>query len=191
MHEFKYNTVPRRTADGDVCVATVRFDNSCKNAEPSFGITGGIYGPHRIPYEDRIVFEGKTYWMHSCGCVHEEIEKTFPELAPFLKFHLSSPSGPMHYIANGLYHHKMWGNVVAGPPWSEEKYTAERTEAQHREAFCNTILYDADKDPQLPRMVWWDKEEMTAWLEERRPRLQAEFDDAMQKLYALRETLCT
>ena len=191
MHEFKFQTKPRRHDVRDVLVADVHFETIGGNAEPHFGITGGIYGPHRIPYEDRIVFEKQTYWLHSCGCVHDAIAETFPELAPFLKYHLSSPSGPMHYVANGLYHHKLWGDCVAGPPWSEEKYAKERTVEQHRKHFCDTILYDAEKDLQLDRMVWWDKEEMTAYLEERRPRLQAEFDDAMRKLYALRDSLCT
>lgn len=191
MYEFSYKTPPRRSEVRNAVVAEVRFTTIGGNAEPSLGITGALYGPDRIPHEARIVFEKRTLWMWGCGCVHREISEAFPELEPYLKFHLSSPSGPMHYIANGLYHHKLWGDCVAGPPWSEEKYVKERTEEQHRQAFCDTILYDAEKDLQLPRMVWWDKEEMTAWLVERRPRLQAEFDDALRKLYDLREVLCT
>lgn len=191
MHEFKFKTKPRRTADGDICIAAVHFDSLSGNAEPYFGISGYVYGPRRIPYEELIHFEGKPYWLHTCGSIHTEIEKTFPELAPFLKYHLSSPSGPLHYIANGLYNHELWGDCVAGPPWSEEKYVKERTMEEHREHFCDTILYDAEKDPPLDPMVWWDEEEMTAWLEGRRPRLQAEFDDAMRKVHALRDVLCT
>ncbi len=191
MHEFSYKTSPRRSGERDAVIAEVRFTTYGGNAEPSFGITGAVYGPDRIPYEERIVFEKRTLWMWGCGCVHREIADAFPEITPFLKYHCSSPSGPMHYIANGLYQHKLWGDSIAGPPWSEEKYVKERTAEQHCQAFCDTVLYDPDKDLQLDRMVWWDAEEMTAYLEERRPRIQAEFDAALKKLYDLRESLCT
>jgi hypothetical protein len=35
---------------------------------------------------------------------HDEVVKHFPELAPFIKWHLCSSDGPMHYVANTLYH---------------------------------------------------------------------------------------
>jgi len=39
-----------------------------------------------------------------CGCIHDEIKKHFPELKPFIKWHLfNKDTGPIHYIANTLY----------------------------------------------------------------------------------------
>lgn len=35
--------------------------------------------------------------------MHEEIAKHFPKLAPFIKWHLCSSDGPMHYIGNVMY----------------------------------------------------------------------------------------
>jgi hypothetical protein len=32
------------------------------------------------------------------------VQEHFPELAPFLKWHLCSTDGPLHYIANTRYH---------------------------------------------------------------------------------------
>ncbi len=38
------------------------------------------------------------------GCIHENIAEHFPELAPYIKWHLFDWNGPMHYIANTMYH---------------------------------------------------------------------------------------
>jgi hypothetical protein len=38
------------------------------------------------------------------GCIHEEIAKHFPGLAPLIKWHLCASDGPMHYVANTVYH---------------------------------------------------------------------------------------
>ena len=69
--------------------ATVRHDDECGNGHNSFAITG------EIRYRGMI---------ESCGCLHEDIAKHFPELAPFIKWHLTSTDGPLHYVANTMYH---------------------------------------------------------------------------------------
>lgn len=74
--------------------ALLRFDDECGNGHNSFAITGEIRDP-RVRQDNGIV---------SCGCIHDEIEKHFPELAHLIKWHLSSTDGPMHYIANTVYH---------------------------------------------------------------------------------------
>lgn len=77
--------------------AKVRYDDECGNGHNSFAITGEIYIPGRSDVE-------------CCGMIHEEIAKHFPELLPFLKWHLTSSDGPMHYIANTTYWAKQ-GNL--------------------------------------------------------------------------------
>jgi hypothetical protein len=72
--------------------AALRFDDSCGNGHESFAITG---------YIDEA--NGKTWREHSCGCLHEEIARHFPELAHLVRWHLTSTDGPMHYLANTLY----------------------------------------------------------------------------------------
>ena len=62
---------------------TIRYDDRCGNGHNSFSITGEIGG--------------------SSGCIHEEIAKHFPELKKYIKWHLMSSDGPMHYLANTLY----------------------------------------------------------------------------------------
>lgn len=71
--------------------AEIRFDDECGNGHNSFAITGEIRRPGARDCD-------------SCGCIHDEIAKHFPELAHLIKWHLTSSDGPMHYIANTLYH---------------------------------------------------------------------------------------
>jgi hypothetical protein len=78
-------------------MAEVRYDDDCGNGHNSFSITGVIRAiDKRINPRDNGELAG--------GCLHEEIAKAFPELAPFIKWHLTSSDGPMHYIANTMYH---------------------------------------------------------------------------------------
>lgn len=64
--------------------ATVRYDDQCGNGHNTFSITGETTNG-------------------SGGCIHDEIARCFPELAPYIKWHLCSSDGPMHYIANTVY----------------------------------------------------------------------------------------
>lgn len=72
--------------------ATVRYDDQCGNGHNSFSITG------EYTYPDQSWENGGG------GCIHDEIAAAFPELTPFIKWHLVSSDGPMHYIANTTYH---------------------------------------------------------------------------------------
>ncbi len=73
--------------------ANVRYDDQCGNGHNSFSITGDI---------DR--HNGIRWIEDAGGCIHNEIGKHFPELKPFIKWHLTSSDGPMHYVANTMYH---------------------------------------------------------------------------------------
>ena len=77
--------------NGAMIKAEIRLDDECKNGHDSFSITGEIYIPKRRDCE-------------ACGCLHDEIAEKFPELAPFIRWHLTSTDGPMHYLANAMYH---------------------------------------------------------------------------------------
>lgn len=63
------------------------------NQQPDFSITG------TIDYKSR-----NNHWYdHSGGQTVEEIRRYVPELAPYLKWHLVGPDGPMHYTENAKY----------------------------------------------------------------------------------------
>lgn len=71
----------------------VRYDDECGNGHNSFSITASI---------DRK--NGRGNWVeYAGGCCHEDIAKHFPELAPYIKWHLCASDGPMHYFANTMY----------------------------------------------------------------------------------------
>lgn len=77
--------------------AEVRYDDDCGNGHNTFSITGVIRATdHRINPRDNGELAG--------GCLHDEIARRFPELAPLIKWHLCSSDGPMHYVANTVYH---------------------------------------------------------------------------------------
>lgn len=73
--------------------ARVRFDDECGNGHNTFSITADID-------EKR----GNQWCEYSGGCCHKEVAKHFPELAGLLKWHLCAWDGPMHYVANTVYH---------------------------------------------------------------------------------------
>lgn len=74
----------------------VRYDDQCGNGHNTFAITGEIW---RAYHGEKVGRDCLT-----SGCIHEEIAKHFPSLAPLFKWHLCSSDGPMHYIANTVYH---------------------------------------------------------------------------------------
>lgn len=86
-------------------IATVRHDDRHANGHNTFTITGELYTPYAYRGEPTVTHKsGKKLWLSACGCLHDDIEKHFPELAPLIKWHLCSTDGPMHYIANTTYH---------------------------------------------------------------------------------------
>ena len=85
--------------------AEVRHDDDCGNGHNSFSITATI---------DRQAKNGR--WTDDCGgCLHDEVAKHFPELAPYIKWHLTSTDGPMHYVDNSLYWAGKSGWTNGGP----------------------------------------------------------------------------
>lgn len=80
----------RKTGTGTRLRVNVRFDDNCKNGRESFAITGEEYDARGN--------------MVACGCLHDKIARTFPELAPLVAWHLCATDGPMHYLANTVYH---------------------------------------------------------------------------------------
>jgi hypothetical protein len=106
----KIKKVAYYTEDGTAyrITATIRHDDECGNGHNTFSITGRI---------DEKKKNGHWYDVAG-GCIHEEIEKHFPELKPFIKWHLCSTDEPMHYIANTLYRasdRDCWGTRKGEP----------------------------------------------------------------------------
>jgi len=79
---------------GAVITAKVRFDDECGNGKNSFCITAGVVSDASRRRGD----------IEAGGRMDEEIAKHFPDLARYQKWNLCDTDGPMHYIANTLYH---------------------------------------------------------------------------------------
>ena len=95
------------TENGTTCkiIAEARYDDKCGNGHNSFGITASIYDRNRNNGDSSIMLSnGSKCWLGSCGCQHEKIEKHFPDLAKYIKWHMTASGGPMHYVENTIYH---------------------------------------------------------------------------------------
>lgn len=79
---------------GAQITAKVRHDGQCGNGHNTFSITAEIVTPASRRRND----------IEAGGCLHDEVARIFPELAPFIKWHLTGTDAPMHYVANTLYH---------------------------------------------------------------------------------------
>lgn len=85
----RFTTYKRDAGDGFTVAAFVRFDDSCGNGHATFSVTGEMRGPAGA---------------YCGGCVHDDIAQHFPELRHLLPWHLCASDGPLHYVANTIYH---------------------------------------------------------------------------------------
>jgi hypothetical protein len=74
---------------GDRIRVNVRYDDCCGNGHNSLGITCDIYNKGRDV---------------GGGCNHALVVAVMPEIEHLIKWHLTSTDGPMHYVANSIYH---------------------------------------------------------------------------------------
>ncbi|NJN00050.1 MAG: hypothetical protein HC800_25525 [Phormidesmis sp. RL_2_1] len=74
-----------------------RFDDRCGNGHNTFSITMDSY--RRKSFYTRY----GTDSILASGKQHGAIAKLCPQLEPYLKWHLVSTDGPMHYVANTTY----------------------------------------------------------------------------------------
>jgi len=136
--------------------AEVRHDDECGNGHNSFSITGEI----RLKDKRRKDCE-------TCGCIHDDIEKYFPQLAKYIKWHLTSTDGPMHYIENSLYWLGKRG-YCDGKDNSPPKF----------DYFKSTAVW-----PDAPEeMLTWDEKKITDTLTARLENLMAEFKKDVKEL---------
>lgn len=84
--------------------ANVRHDDDCGNGHNTFAITCTIERKQKTRKGLGYAIIDGDWVEDSSGCLHDEFAKHFPEYAHLIKWHLSSTDGPMHYIANTVYH---------------------------------------------------------------------------------------
>ena len=106
-------------------MATIRHDDECGNGHNTFSITGNTQRK-----------DGRGVWREDSGdCVHEAIAKHFPEIAPFIKWHLMGTEHPLHYIANTVYHasnRDCWGTLKGEPRRFEKQVYWDNVPIAHK-----------------------------------------------------------
>ena len=184
-----------------VLIAKVRYDDEYGNGHNTFAITGEIW---RAKNGQPI---GRD--CESCGCIHKDITKRLPELAPYIKWHLVSSDEPMHYVANTVYHAQGYGPRYAwiyytGPSdplgiegakerllGYERADKAKEAEGQpgYRIAWDEKTAKESNLDHARSSAVWpdaTDEDLLTPGLEmrlrARLPRLMGEFKAAVESL---------
>lgn len=138
--------------------ATARYDDRCGNGHNSFSITGQIWRTRN----------GKRFKKDCeiCGCIHEDIARQFPFLKPFIKWHLVSSDGPMHYEGNALYH--------AG--------FTEYKDARNIDHLKSTIVYGVAPDDNMVNLSTISQKALKDFLRIRLPHVMEAFEKAMIEL---------
>lgn len=84
---------------GRVYVVRYGFDGyfaAQHSQSPHLSVTGEEWDGEPMRHTERNLV--------SMGCLHDMICREFPHVAPLVPFHLSSIDGPMHYVANTVWH---------------------------------------------------------------------------------------
>lgn len=99
QEEVKTNSLVYKTSKTigkETIQVDIRLNDECKNGHQDFSITGYLYQAGK-PKIDK--------YLITCGCIHEEIIKFYPEFEIFIKLHLCDWQGvPMYAVENGFYH---------------------------------------------------------------------------------------
>lgn len=126
--------------------------------EPYFSVTGE-------EYDDE--------FLMACGCMHGMVLEHWPELAPVIALHLSAPNGePLHFAANGLYWLGFGRYAELNLDTAARHFRISRDEAQ---ALRERIMSGSGHDPDA----------YAAALDEMRPRMRREADEAVAILKRL------
>lgn len=147
---------------GALITAEVCHDDECGNGHNTFAITAEVVTPASKRRSD----------IEAGGCMHDEIAQAFPELAPFIKWHLTSTDGPMHYVANAKYWAGQSG-FCDGKPGSPPN-----------EAFLkSTIVFGAvPEHDTVDPMSLAKAGSMVGWLNDRLPALMEAFKRDVESL---------
>jgi hypothetical protein len=183
-------TFRKQISDWESITATVRFDDRCGNGHNTFSITGECRVYSRV---------------ESCGCLHDLIAEYFPELAPLIKWHLCSSDGPLHYIANTVFHasnRDCWGTRKGeqrtdktGRPMWQFNGPGRRIQSSNRPINCGEWVpvtgegKERNLDAARQAAIWPDAtdEELTSpelpdLLRARLPELLTDFRRAVESL---------
>lgn len=163
---------PGYSADATI-TAEVRYDDRCSNGHNTFSITAEIV-------------DTRGGWS-SGGTQHDAVAAAFPELAPFIKFHLVSSDQPMHYLANTLYwlgYDVRWcDGKASSPPKLEHARSTAVWPDMPETLLCSVDVHDryhlTDEEKDA---IAVGREAVKKALTERLESVQSEFRTAVESL---------
>jgi len=155
---------------GAVITATVRHDDECSNGHNTFSITADVVTPASRRRND----------IEAGGCLHEDIARVFPELAPFIKWHLTSTDEPLHYVENTMYWlgYCGWTDGKPGSPPNLEHARSAAIWPDMPESFVAPSYIDFSQK----RNYQCIGSDIEAQLRARLPQLKADFRAAVESL---------
>ncbi len=129
--------------------------------------------PYFSAQQDTEILRGRRWQDESGGVLGGPQLRHFPELRPYVHWHLTSTEQPLHYLANAKY----WWQMGQG----KGEFKRRPYDPDPIEAFKSTIVFGAVEGDELPPLnaEWKDVE---PWLAARLPILQANFERDMKKL---------
>lgn len=128
----------------DKIIATAEITQLGDNQAPYFAITGNIYANNGCNNP------------HTCGCIHKEITKYFPRLAKYIKWHLMSTDGPLHYIENSLF----WAG-----------FRGKYDDVPNYDYLKSICVYGAIPEDEQTDITTLSELELTSWLVDRHDKL--------------------
>lgn len=168
-------TAERSLQGGEFVRAHVELREDHPTLSDGFSVTGELYERHGTWSGAAQYRNGRD--MDAAGCIHDEVLRAFPHLAPIVALHLSDPDGvPMHADANGWYFYSGENDA-----YELRHYGAEYLERMGTgyERACRTLRVDS-----IPEGL--DREAFTAFVDAQRPRWAQEAADARALIGTLR-----
>jgi len=120
---------------------SLRYDDECGNGHNTFAMTGEL----------REHTAGRSRFI-SCGCLHDDIKKIFPEFEHLIKWHLCSSDGPMHYIANTVYHAESHGPNRCHIKFNDKKNGLSTSSLKYCDLFEGQKIVDSHPDLYIMRI---------------------------------------
>lgn len=167
MSTLATKTFRKNLSNGDVLIAKAQIEDLGQH--PYFSITGELYDRDRNNGDECVLNANeKRRWLGSCGQLPDEIQTNIPALAPYLRWHLTSTDGPMHYLANAHYH--------AG-------FCEGMEDSRNIEYLKSTIVYGALESDNAVSLETLNESQLDAFLVERFPALMLKFQSDMETLF--------
>lgn len=101
-------------------------------------------------------------------CMHDEVAEHFPQFAPYIRWHLTSIDGPMHYLANAIYHAGFYLGMESN---------------RNLDHLKSTIVYGAVESDASVDLEKLDASSLQSFLVNRFPALMRQFQADMNTLF--------